>query len=273
MSAQSPGAYAVSMTIHAAVAGLVLFFSYAASSAAKDTPKVFEMVAGEGDNYLATAAPALGVTNPAPRPAQPKVEPSPVQPAPETAPSTPAPKKSAPAKPQDLVSRLKRIERQHEAALDWRYQQQQKKLAEEERRRELAEAKTERQKAARVDAEGIARGVVGGSTANKTGGAGGKALTREESSQMDAYFAELVLKIKEALLPPEGLNDNLSAGVEFYLAADGSRSSPRILRSSGNAEFDRAVIQACENAHSIGPRPDGRSETVQLTVHLRDVES
>jgi colicin import membrane protein len=268
MNAQSPGAYALSATIHAAVAGLVLFFSYAATSVVTDTPKVFEMVAGEGANYMATVAPALGIPKAAPSPAKPKAEAAPIQPAPEAVPMA-----AAPAKPQDLASRLKRVERQREAHLEWKYQQEQKRLAEEERRKELAEAKAQRQKAAHIDGEGIAQGVVGGSTENKTGGAGGKALTREEASEMDAYFSELLLKIKEALVAPEGVSDTLAAGVEFYLSADGSRSSPRIYRSSGNAEFDRAVIEACEHAHSIGSRPDGKSETIQLTVHLRDAES
>jgi colicin import membrane protein len=273
MNERSQGAYFLSMTLHAALAGLVLFFSYAATSVVKDTPKVFELVAGEGDNYTATVAPALGVPKPAAVRTPPKADASPIQPAPESVPAAAPKKPAAPTGPPDLVKQLKRVEQRRETAIEWKYQQQQKRLAAEEKRREAAEAKAQRQKVAHVDAEGIAAGVTGGSTENKTGGAGGKALSREEMSQMDAYFAELMLKIKEALVPPEGLNDNLAAGVEFYLAADGSRSSPRIIKSSGNAEFDRAVLDACEHAHSIGPRPDGRSETVQLTVHLRDVES
>jgi colicin import membrane protein len=260
MNPQSPSAYALSATIHAAVAGLVLFFSYAATSVVKDTPKVFELVAGQGDNYMATVAPALGVPKPA-RIA--KAEPSPVQPAPQpSAPST------SPAKPPDLVAALKRAERRRETAIEWKYQQEQKRLAEEERRREQAEAKA--RKVAHIDAEGIREGVLGGSVENKTGGAGGKALSREEASEMEAYFALLTSRIKEALVPPEGVSDDIAARVEFFLAADGSRSDPKITKSSGNAAFDRAVLEACEQAHSIGPRPDGRSELVRMTFHLRD---
>ena len=60
MSAQSPGAYGLSALLHGGVIALVLFFSYAATSVVKDEPKVLELVAGAGDNYAATAAPALG---------------------------------------------------------------------------------------------------------------------------------------------------------------------------------------------------------------------
>ncbi len=271
MNPQSPSAYALSATIHGAVAGLILFFSYAATSVVKDNPKVFELVAGAGDNYMATAAPALGVPKPAHVAA--KVEPAPVQPAPvQPAPEAVTPPAS-PAKPPDLVAALKRAERRREEHIEWKYQREQeaerKRLSHEEFLKQQA-AKAEKRKVAHVDAEGIREGVVGGSVENKTGGAGGKALTREESSEMDAYFALLTSRVKEALIPPEGVSDDLAARVEFYLAADGSRSSPRITKSSGNAEFDRAVLAACEQAHSIGPRPDGRSEVVQMTVHLRD---
>jgi len=60
MNSSSPGAFALSALLHAALIGLVLFFSYAATSVVEDNPKVFELVAGAGDNYAATAAPALG---------------------------------------------------------------------------------------------------------------------------------------------------------------------------------------------------------------------
>jgi hypothetical protein len=41
----------MSVLIHGAVVGLVLFFSYAATNVVQDNPKVFELVAGAGDNY------------------------------------------------------------------------------------------------------------------------------------------------------------------------------------------------------------------------------
>jgi TonB family protein len=47
----------------------------------------------------------------------------------------------------------------------------------------------------------------------------------------------------------------------------------RITGSSGNAEFDRSVVDACEHTRSIGPRPDGRSETVSFTFKMHEDES
>ncbi len=270
MTPQSPGAYALSALIHGAVAALFVFFSYAASSVAKDAPRIFELVAGTGDNYAATAAPALG----SPKgvklaPATPKQLPPPIQSAPaETVPSA-APKPTA---VPDLVRDLKRAEARREARLEAKYQKEleaeKKRITQEEFLRQQAAAK-----ASRIDAEGIREGVIGGSTENKTGGAGGKALTREEGSELDAYFSLLKRRIKENHVPPEGVSDSVAARVEFFLAADGSLSQVRIEKSSGNSEFDRSVLEACERTQSVGPRPDGRSETVQMTIKMRDEEN
>src|SRR5450631_2321003 len=99
MSATSPGAYGISALLHGAAAGLIMFFSYAATSMVKDSPKVFELVAGAGDNYGATEAPALGSSGGvklAPKPVarteappKPAPEASPIQSAPPEAPPTP----------------------------------------------------------------------------------------------------------------------------------------------------------------------------------------
>jgi len=266
MSAQSPGAYGLSALLHAAVVALVLFFSYASTALVRDTPKVFELVAGAGDNYGAREAPALGSSGgvklqsaPAPKPKAtpaPKPEAPPIQAAPETA--------AKAAKPIDLVAQLKRVEMRRELNLERKYEKE--KAAEEKAAAAAA-------KVAHIDAEGIKEGVLGGSAENKTGGAGGRALTREEGSLLEAYFALLKARIKENHVPPEGVSDRLSARVEFFVAADGSISSVRIVSPSGNFDFDRSVIEAVEHTRSIGPRPDARSESVTMTIKMSDDES
>jgi colicin import membrane protein len=282
MSAQSPGAYGLSVLLHGGAVALVLYFAYVSQSD-EDAPKVLELVAGEGNNYAATAAPALGnggttkLTQPAPLPVDPTptapaptpapVPPSPIQSAPET-PAKPAPaakpKATKPPKPVDLVASLKKAEARRTQRLEAAYA---KKRAAEEKR-EAAEAA----KAARIDAEGIRQGVLGGSTENKTGGAGGKALTREEASLMDAYFAELKLQMRENFTPVEGVTDNISVKIGFFVAADGAVSRVRILSSSGNAEFDHAVIEACERIH-MPARPDGQSDESSTRFSLREDET
>jgi colicin import membrane protein len=270
MRPTAPGALAISALLHAAVIGLVLFFSFAASKVVQDTPKIFELVAGTGDNYAARAAPALG--SPGAIKVQPAAKPAPsppIQSAPEAAPAKPA-------KPVDLVAQLKRVEERRERKLEAQYQKEEeaerKRITQEEFQKQQAAAKAGG-RVSHIDAEGIKEGVIGGSTENKTGGAGGKALTREEGSELDAYFALLKARIKESHVPPEGVSNRLEARVEFFVAADGSLSHVRIARSSGNAEFDMSVVEACEHTRPIGARPDGRSETVEMTFKMREEES
>jgi len=287
MSAQSPGAYLISVLIHGAAVLLAMFFGYAAKNVVQDTPKVFELVAGAGDNYAARAAPALGIPGgikvaaAMPRPeASSPIQQAPVQQAPvQEAPIQKAPIHAAPAKqpkPLNMVSELKRVEERRERRLEAKYQKEEeadrKRMAKEELERAQAAGKAGA-RVAHIDAEGIREGVVGGSTDNKTGGAGGRALTREEGSELEAYFSLLKARIKENHVPPEGVSDTLEARVEFFVAADGSLSQIRIIRASGNHEFDQSVIEACEHTRSIGARPDGRSEMVQMTFKMREDEA
>jgi colicin import membrane protein len=273
MRAQSHPAYGLSALVHAAVALLILFFSYAATSVVKDSPKVFELVAGEGNNYAATAAPALGSVGGIKVPAMPRppVEPAPAAPSPAVSPIQSAPESApAPAKAKavpDLVAQLKRTELRRELNLERKYEKAQEAAA-----KRLA-AEKQANKVSHIDAEGIKEGVIGGSTENKEGGAGGRALTREEMSELDAYFALLKARIKENHAPPEDVSDSLSAGVEFMVAANGEISHVRIVTSSGSPAFDRSVVEACEATRSIGPKPDGRSETVRMTFKMREDET
>ncbi len=55
---------------------------------------------------------------------------------------------------------------------------------------QTVKAKPRPQNVAKIDAEGIAKGVIGGSTANKDGGAGGKALVASDGRARPAIFAD-----------------------------------------------------------------------------------
>jgi colicin import membrane protein len=276
--------------------------------------KIFDLVAGEGDNWAATEAPALGtpdgvqlkvpataeplakMAEPSPRIAEPEpAPPTPVQPAPipEATPVPATTAKTTATKTPDLVRTAIRTA----AKVEQKIAQQQRMadaVAADKARKEAAAAKkiiTKDQydklngnktspagkgggatKIARIDAKGIAGGVVGGSTANTVGGAGGKALSREEASLMEGYFSFLKQKLEQAHEPPVGVSDKLSVRVEFMLAVDGSISQVRIVRSSGNRDFDQSVLDAFKRVPPIGPRPDGRSEPLILEFKTRDEE-
>lgn len=296
MTPRSPSAILLSATLHGLFVAIALLLAYAMQSQVKDQPKVFELVAGEGDNYAATEAPALGVSGgirialpePTPIPAPPApapVAPPPIEAAPEPVVTKAPVEKPVPATPKPVETKAPDFSKQIKRTIirkESQVKQQIKKEREAEAKR-LSKEEFDRQnraarvaaaggnpKVKRIDSEGIAGGVIGGSTANKTGGAGGKALTRDEGDLMDAYFSLVKRKMKDALDKPPGLSDTLAAVAEFHLAADGSISGVHISRSSGSEEFDRAVLEAVRSYRSIGARPDHKSETVNLTFKMKE---
>jgi TonB family protein len=87
---------------------------------------------------------------------------------------------------------------------------------------------------------------------------------------MDAYFSLVKRKLKDALDKPPGLSDSITAVAEFRLGSDGSISGARISTSSGSADFDHAVLEAIGRYRTIGPRPDKKGETVELTFRMKE---
>lgn len=302
MTARSPSAFLTSAAFHAAIVALVFLLTYGFNPSASETPKIFELVAGEGDNYTATEAPALGspegVKLDLPKAPLPKVEPVKIEPVPpEPAPVTPAPPVTPPPKPvpqapvtpapQPTEKKTPTIKQQILRKI-WRADANAKKQAAKEREAEqkritkeqfdkankdkaAATAKGGQPKVAKIDAKGIAKGVVGGSTANMTGGAGGTALTAPERNAVDAYVSALVQRLKEELDRTPGLDDGLIAEAEFHIMPDGRLTRGQITRSSRNEAFDRAVLRAI-SAVRMAPRPKGLEEvqTVPFSTHAKN---
>jgi colicin import membrane protein len=291
MTARSSNAFLCSALLHCGFIVLLLLLAYGVGSSRPDAPKVFELVAGAGDNYGATVAPALGVPGgiklklaAMPTPVvedQPAPEqPSPVQPVAVSARvvkasmQKPASTKKADAIP-NFTKMLERAANRKAARLEAKYKKQLEAEEKEEEREESLERKAAQANAAKAEkteAEGIREGVVGGSTENKSGGAGGKALSREDGALLDGYFALLKARIKENFQGSDDVSNALTARLEFYVAADGSLSEVQILRSSGNADFDQSVLEAFHRTSPIGPRPDGKGETVTMEFDLREDE-
>ncbi len=288
MTARSPSAFAYSALLHASAAAAVFLAMFFSQRHEAKPPVIFELVAGEGNNYGATEAPALGSSDgkvkfpavkavpvPAPPAPTPKVESAPI-------PVDAAPPKTVPA--PNFAKSIKRIEdrkiRKAEAQIKAEREAEAKRLSKEEfdRLHKQTVAKTASARATnapRIDAEGIAKGVVGGSTANKTGGAGGKALTREAQSLLDGYIAFLRQQLRSAFeeAKPPGLSDRLVAIIEFHILADGTLAGARIVQSSGSDEFDHAALDAVAKVAPLGARPDGLGEVQKIPFRMLDDDS
>ncbi len=296
MTARSPSAFFLSATLHALVIGVIVLFTYLVQTSVKETPKVFELVAGAGDDYGATAAPALGVPGgvkvtipepPAPKPVTPTPAPvaAPVTPpAPVEKAVKPAPVekvvKPTPAKTEapipDMAKNVKRIEAKRRARIEAKdraaREAELKRISKAEFDAKNKAAKTAaagNPKVKHIDTDGVTGGVVGGSTASKAG-AGGKALTREEGDLLEAYFAMVKQRLREGLDKPPGLSDALTAEAEFMLSADGSISRVRIARSSGSNEFDNAVLDDIRHFQKVRPPSVWSGDTVKLTFRMKE---
>ena len=128
-------------------------------------------------------------------------------------------------------------------------------------------------KGPRIDAQGIAEGVRGGSVSNTRGGGGGKALTREEQDQRSTYFSFLNQELQKAADETlRDFSDKLVTSVEFDVEKDGTISKLHIVRSSGNRDFDDAVLQTFRMIGAIGSTPTGEPyRDCQINFH-RSVE-
>lgn len=313
-------AFFASAALHALLLGVIAWFAYQAHNQSdKDPVKVFELVAGEGDNFAATEAPALGVPggvklpeipmppSPEPAPAEPEPAPSspiveavapPVEtpPVPVTPPKTPA-KTTKPDplayKPVNMAKMVDRIADKRAANIEKKIKAD--KAAADARAAKEAAANAKRMTKAdfdrmnkgkgttpsqktgggstavkRIDSEGIAGGVAGGSTANKTGGAGGKALTREDIELSEAYISLLIQRLKEAHKKPEGLSDLLRATVKFRLTASGSVVNVTIVSSSRNSEFDQSVLAAFNRITLPRPPANLKTSDYELTFKMKE---
>jgi colicin import membrane protein len=302
MTADSSKGFVFSTLLHGSVVALMFVAAYVAKR--PDIVPVFEIVAGEGDNFGAKVAPALGsetglkmnVPNPPapipepPKPAPVKVEPAPVVPAPppKVEPKiTPKPAVTEPPPPnfaKDIKRTLttatnkakKEIKKKEEADAK-RAAEEAKKLTKEEfDRQNKSKAPTQvaknttSSKAPKVDVEGIKKGVLGGSTENKIGGAGGKVLKTDNENVLGAYFAMFKEKLREKFEAPPGLSDTLKVEVEIVSHADGSISGAQIAKSSGSKEFDDAVLAAVRRVR-MPARPDKKTESgVRFTFTMRE---
>jgi colicin import membrane protein len=301
------GAFWVSATLHGLLLGLLIGLTISLRDEIEETPQIFELVAGEGMDYMATEAPAgseIGTaatgelfTAPdvpvAPQPPAPEAVAEPYVPPTPVAPVPPAP--VAPAVPEvpktpnlanDFKRTVDRAKKKSEAASQKRIEAaeraakaaalESKRMSVEDFRRQNAArsgataSATAANPGKRIDVGSIKKGVTGGTGAGSTG-AGGAAMQRALLDAQDSYFAMLIQQLKSNHVKPDGLSDLLSADVSFRISADGTISQVTITRSSGNPDFDQSVRAAFARTGSIGPRPDKKSDSSSLTFRMKEV--
>lgn len=294
------GAFGVSALLHGLAIGLLLFLTVLWSEQEKERSEVFEVVAGPGDDFAATEAPegseqGEAATGEIQMPTLPTVNTwTPPVPVAEVVPVEPVFVRPQPAPvvepvpvpnfARDMKATLRTEQRKtdreirqqrakEEAAAKAEAAKQKTSFAEFQKQQGAkstasAKAPTKTDPGKRIDPNSIRQGVTGGTSAGSAG-AGGKALSAAERDRMEAYFAMLISRLRDSHEKPAGLSDLLNAEVQYTVAANGAISGVRISRSSGNADFDRSVIEAFSRVR-MPARPDGKTSVERVVFRMRE---
>lgn len=227
---------------------------------------------------------------PPPPPPQPTPAPAPKPaPAPTPAPPPPGPtqaeiataqaKKKAEAEKKEREEEAKKIAADKKAAekaaaekkiaaekaADEKERQQ--KLAAEKReqaRREAAEEK----RLAQIREDQIKR-MMG--QAGATGGPQSTGTAQQSSGPTPGYGAKVAARIKPNVVFTDVAPGNPRAEVEVRTAPDGTITSRKLTKSSGNAAWDEAVLRAIDRTNSLPRDTDGRVPS-SLVIGLRPLD-
>jgi colicin import membrane protein len=240
--------------------------------------------------------PTEAPTDPKPEPEAPEPEPEPEPkpaPPPPPPPPPPAAKAPSPAKPDIVAQKKAQDERKakEQAAKDKAAKdkaakdlQAKKKLAEDKAKKDKLEkekatkekaAKEKAEKAAKAEAEADAKrreaqrkdqidrmlGQAGGS-----GNSAGNAAA--DSGPSASYAGRVAARIKPNVVLADPVVGNPRAEVEVRADADGKILSRRLVKSSGNAAWDQAVLRAIDRTGTLPRDTDGRVPSA-LIIDLR----
>lgn len=97
------------------------------------------------------------------------------------------------------------------------------------------------------------------------------ANTGRAAAAIDAYGAQVNRLLNRAWLKPAQLAGvRLSLTVIFEVTAAGQIIKPRLNPSSGNAAFDRSVLDAFKRVGFAGISPNGQKNVFQMTFRMLD---
>lgn len=277
---QSPRAFFLSALLHALVVVSLLVVAWWTNQRIKPPEQIFELVAGEGQDYMAKEAPTTAVSTPTIKAVVPEIKPvvvTPPEPKIERAPDPiptpkqppPQPKKENPPPPTKTVDKAPPTPKAQKAP-------EQPKMSFKDFQKEHGTPKAPQPKAPppiktkQIDADSIAGRVASSSTNTVKAGAGGTELTRDEiADQWSLYQSMLIQRIRQKM-QEAGILDLRSVRVEFRISKDGDVTGARITGTSGSAEFDDGVLQAIRSLGQVRPPPTNRAEIVRATINLRE---
>lgn len=153
-----------------------------------------------------------------------------------------------------------------------------KKAAQEKQAKEAQEAqKDEAQKAkAQADAKAAAaqraenlKRIAG--MAGATGAANATGTAQRSTAPSAGYGGKVAAKVKSNIVFPDGVDNNPVAEIEVRSSSDGHILSSRLTKSSGNKNWDDAVLKAIDKTETMPRDTDGTvPPTMILTLRPKD---
>jgi colicin import membrane protein len=224
------------------------------------------------------AAPPAVEPKPAPTP-----KPTPAPPKVEVAPPKPSPTEAQIAIEKEKVERMRReqleqqelerkeLERKEQARKEQERLEREKaeKLAAQKQRElEAKRQKEEEARQAKQREENLKR-IVG--EAGGTGAPNATGTAAREAGPSSSYAGRIVARVKPNIVFTDEVPGNPSADVEVRCAPDGTIVRSSIVKSSGNKEWDQAVLRALERTGELPKDTDGRvPSSIVIAFRLRE---
>ena len=154
------------------------------------------------------------------------------------------------AKAEKEKAEREKAERERQAAAKAKAEAQAKREEQERRDKQAEEQRLAKQR------EDNLKRMMG--QAGATGAPGSTGTALKDAAPSASYAGKLIARIKPNILLTETLSGNPAADVEVRASATGTILSRRLVKSSGNKDWDDAVLRAIDRTAELPRDTDGR---------------
>ena len=188
--------------------------------------------------------------------AAPAVESPPPRPAPPPQPVAKPEPKAEPAPSRDAEIAVEKAKKEREKEREAKAEAEKKRLlaAQEEQRKKLAE-KAELDRLEKLRQDNLKR-IAG--QAGATGAPTATGMAARDSGPSASYAGRIIARVKPNIVLTETVTGSPRAEVEVRAAPDGTIIGRRLIKSSGNKDWDDAVLRALDRTEALPRDTDGR---------------
>lgn len=214
----------------------------------------------------------------APAAVAPVLPPQPVAPKPEP---KPEPKVEAPPpKPEVNEAEIALEKAKVEKARREREEKEREKQAREKEARERAEAQKQREQAEKLEREKAAKAEKAEAERNAklredqlkrmqgqlgaTGAPQSTGTAQRDAGPSASYAGKIIARVRPNIVLTETVPPTLLASVELRVAPDGTITSRRLVKSSGNPTWDEAVLRAIDRTETLPKDENGRVQSPMI---------